>query len=633
MEKEESKNQIPRIVIAAEKSGCGKTTFTCGLLQVLLNRGVRPLSFKCGPDYIDPLFHKRVLGVESNNLDAFFQSPDEIRAIVEDSFCENKSVAVVEGVMGIYDGLSPASLKGSCYEISQITQSRILLLADAQGVGRTLISRIKGILSEDVSGLIRGVVLNRISEGYYGKIKPVLEKELSEGGYNVRVLGFLPNEPQISIDSRHLGLMLPGEVTDLKERISRTADLMEKYCDVDGILALMQEDADAEADHNNNNINNNNINNSSNNNSSNNDIYSNTGSAGSADPAVSESTASSLHLAVAKDEAFCFYYRENLKAFERAGVKISYFSPIHDARIPEDADALLFGGGYPENNAKELSENTSMLASVRAAIASGMPSLAECGGFLYLHKALKTADGRIRPMAGVIDATAEYTGHSVRFGYLEVKENKTPYFPGLTGLRGHEFHYFESSENGSDCILQKASTGKEYDSLIVKENSVWGFAHFYYPSRPEFVDAFVRAMHDYKNSRAAAEDAVSHTYAGFNSGARAEFNTILNTESASDSNTETTEEKTEIVAAAVSTNSARFFANHACEYYPCHKCSVEINCLFCYCPLYHLDCPGNYTVKEIDGKLIKNCKDCVFPHLQQNYDKVIRILRESQSNE
>ncbi|MBR6093902.1 MAG: cobyrinate a,c-diamide synthase [Lachnospiraceae bacterium] len=592
MENEKYENSIPRILIAAEKSGCGKTTFTCGFLQLLLKRGYRPLSFKCGPDYIDPMFHERVLGIPGNNLDTFFQGADGTREVLAESFAlnENKedgreeenaaghefNAAVIEGVMGIYDGLSPFSPEGSCYEIADSTKTPVLLLVDAKGVGRTLISRIKGILSEDGNRRIRGVVLNRVGAGFYERIKPVLEVELCRFGYDVKVLGFMPENEEIVLDSRHLGLMLPGEIKELKEKNGLIADMIEKNCDVDGILAIMSDGAKPDPKR-----------------TAETDLKSPAApdSQNLRDFSINQCGSISVNpmltLAVAKDEAFCFYYRENLKLFEKMGVKIKYFSPVHDTEIPKDADAVLFGGGYPENYAKELSDNKSMLESVRLAIESGMPSLAECGGFMYLHKEIKNREGNVYPMAGVIDATAEYTGHSVRFGYLEVTECKKPYFKSLQGILGHEFHYFDSSNNGTDCILVKASTKKEYASLIVKENSVWGFAHFYYGSNRGFIREFVQRMRDFHESCGKA-----------------------------------------VSTANVSKAGARFFSNHDCEYYPCHKCSAELNCLFCFCPLYYYDCPGSYTMIESGGRLKKNCKDCVYPHLAQNYEKIMAVLKE-----
>ena len=238
------------------------------------------------------------------------------------------------------------------------------------------------------------------------------------------------------------------------------ADMIEKYTDVDAILELMEGSEDLD----------------------------------SSDTSVKhdEMSETGITLVVAKDEAFCFYYKENIEAFEKRGVKIVYFSPLHDEKIPEGVSALLLGGGYPEQYAKELSGNTSMLESIKNALDCGLPCIAECGGFMYLHESIKTKDGDVYPLAGVLDATVEYTGHLVRFGYFSISECSS--FKGLAGMKGHEFHYFDSTENGEDALLEKTSTGKKYSAMIVDGRRVMGYPHLYYNSSPEFVDEFIRVM-------------------------------------------------------------------------------------------------------------------------------------------
>ena len=450
---------FPRVMIAAERSGCGKTTFTCGLLQLLKNRGKRPVSFKCGPDYIDPMFHEKVLGVPSTNLDPYFLDENGIKSLICDRTSDG-DCGVIEGVMGIYDGINVDSDSYSSYQVSVDSDTNIILMVNARGAGRTLISVIKGILADDRCRKIKGIILNQISEGYYQRLKPVLENEINGAGFDTRVIGFLPKNDEISISSRYLGLNLPGEIQGLQEQINLMADMIEKYTDVDAILELMEgsgnlDSCDASLKH---------------------DEMSETG----------------LALAVAKDEAFCFYYKENIEAFEKRGVKIVYFSPLHDEKLPEGVSGLLLGGGYPEQYSKELSGNTSMLESIKNALDCGLPCIAECGGFMYLHKSIKTKDGDVYPMAGVLDATVEYTGHLVRFGYFSISECSS--FKGLAGMKGHEFHYFDSTENGEDALLEKTSTGKKYSAMIVDGRRVMGYPHLYYNSSPEFVDEFIRVM-------------------------------------------------------------------------------------------------------------------------------------------
>lgn len=455
-----------RILFAAGSSNSGKTMITCAMLEVLKRRGAEPVSFKCGPDYIDPMFHKKVLGIDSRNLDTYFSGKEGVKRIM--AGCGDR-YAVAEGVMGIYDGTRADDISGSCYEIAEVTSTPVILIVNASGIGRTVISLIKGILLDDTEGLIKGIILNNISESFYSDLKPVLEKEISKMRDDVLLLGSFPKKKEIAIESRHLGLKLPGEIEDIRIRISEAASILEKNVDIDKLVSIM-ENAESieltETDEDN------------------------------------EKNGEGLTLAVAYDEAFCFYYRENLDMFEKRGVKLSFFSPVKDSCIPKDADGILLGGGYPENHLEELSGNRDMLSSVREVIEAGIPSLAECGGFMYLHKTIRCADGKEYGMAGVIDGECEYTGHLVRFGYMEIEALADPgkdvdeAEEVLVGMKGHEFHYFDSSRNGETFVAKKPYKSVKWNCIVSGNNGIWGFPHFYYASKPEFVDAFIKRMRE-----------------------------------------------------------------------------------------------------------------------------------------
>lgn len=472
---------FPRVMIAAERSGCGKTTFTCGLLQLLKNRGMKPVSFKCGPDYIDPMFHEKVLGVPSTNLDPYFLDSDILdenclKSLLKDRTADG-NCGVIEGVMGIYDGIYVDSDKFSSYEVSIKTDTNIILMVNGRGAVRTLISVIKGILADDRDNKIKGIILNQLSEGMYQRIKPVLENEINAAGFDARVVGFLPKNDEISISSRYLGLSLPGEIQGLQEQINLMADMIENYVDVDSILEIMESSGMLEA-------------------ASVLDKQDNEQESLSKNHESMTKSKSIINLAVAKDEAFCFYYKENIEAFEKRGVNIIYFSPLKDKRLPDGISGLLLGGGYPEQYARELSDNKSMLESVKEVLDNGLPCIAECGGFMYLHKSIRTKDGDKYKMVGALDAAAEYTGHLVRFGYFNVsqivcQENN---FQGLVGMKGHEFHYFDSTDNGGDALLEKTSTGKKYSAMMIDGRRVLGYPHLYYNSSPKFVDEFIEVM-------------------------------------------------------------------------------------------------------------------------------------------
>ncbi|MCI9136317.1 MAG: cobyrinate a,c-diamide synthase [Lachnospiraceae bacterium] len=449
-----------RVMIAAPKSGSGKTMAACALLQALKMKGWQVSSFKCGPDYIDPMFHEKAIHVPARNLDTFFTGEEGTKEL----FChgiERTDFAVLEGVMGLYDGLGGVREEGSSYHLAKVTQTPIVLIVDAKGMGKSILPLIAGFLAYDKERLIRGVILNKISKGYYEIIKPLIEEEL-----NIQAVGFLPEKKECQIESRHLGLFLPDELHDIQTKLQLAAEEFLKTVSLETIIEI----------------------------------------AGSAEEfmvreQVRRREPERAVIAVARDEAFCFYYRDNLRILEESGGRITFFSPLHDEKLPEGCHALLLGGGYPELYAKELSENHRMRAAVKRAADSGMPVLAECGGFLYLHSALKDKEGNCYDMADVVSGTCFYTGKLVRFGYIELLEKQSCFLPEGDRIKGHEFHYYDSTNNGADIIARKPVTGKEYSCMIEKENCCMGFPHLYYPSNPLFAQSFVEKAERYKEGR------------------------------------------------------------------------------------------------------------------------------------
>lgn len=462
--------KLPRVMIAAPKSGSGKTLITCGLLEALKRRGTDVRAYKCGPDYIDPMFHRSVLGIPGGNLDTFFSKEEEIRQTLA---CCGSKAAVMEGVMGIYDGIGGMRGMGSCYSVAAAADSPVILVIDVKGMGQTMLSVIKGILLDDDRSLIKGVVLNRISEGYLRQMEPLLNDMLeeisAERGSAVKLLGGIPASRNINLESRHLGLLMPEDIADLKEQLAHAADLLEEHIDMDALLGIMRSAPDLEDDK----------------------------SCGTA----AENDNDGPCLAVARDEAFCFYYEENLRALRSAGIRIKEFSPLHDSRIPDDADGLLLGGGYPELHAGALSANTEMLSSIRAAIGSGMPSLAECGGFMYLLDELEDRDGNVFDMAGVIGGRTAWTGKLSRFGYVQVSGTREDDLLSGLSVKAHEFHYYDSDNNGSDAVAEKPGSGRSWECIHTGRGHVWGYPHLWYPSCPSLTERFKAAMEDYRKKR------------------------------------------------------------------------------------------------------------------------------------
>ncbi len=448
--------KLNRIMIAAPKSGSGKTTFTCALLQVLKDMGKSVVSYKCGPDYIDPLFHQRVIDIPSKNLDTFFTGEEETKRLFLKNRTE-KDFAVLEGVMGLYDGLGGVREEGSSYHLAKVTKTPIIMVVDAKGMGRSVIPLIAGFLSYDKEKLIKGVILNRMSVSCYETVKPLIEKEL-----NICVAGYFPEYKQFRIESRYLGLRMPHELKNIKEQLQAVSEELQKTVSIDMIIRIAEEAEELE------------YNTST--------LYEGKSLQEEDCPVI----------AVAKDEAFCFYYEDNLLMLREMGAKTEYFSPLNDKKLPDKCSGLLIGGGYPELYAKELAGNKYMLAEIKNAVDHGIPVVAECGGFMYLHSMIRDKEEQSYIMVGAISAKCYYTGKLVRFGYIELEERQSNFLSESTRIRGHEFHCFDSENNGDDCVAVKPVTGKSYPCVITGQNYWMGFPHLYYPSNPEFARNFVK---------------------------------------------------------------------------------------------------------------------------------------------
>lgn len=457
--------KVNRIMIAAPKSGSGKTTITCALLQALKNTGRQVVSFKCGPDYIDPMFHEKAIGVPAKNLDTFFTSAEQTRRLFLKDIRQD-SFAVLEGVMGLFDGLGGIREEGSSYHLAKVTRTPIILVVDAKGMGRSVIPMIAGFLSYDKERLIQGVILNRISKGYYEILKPLMEEELG-----ISILGFMPDKREFCIGSRHLGLFLPDEqsqeMRDIREKLQQITRAFEQTVSIEAITKIAESAKEIEC---------------------------------SAKNTNKVSDGGRPVIAVARDEAFCFYYVDNLRLLQEYGAQIIYFSPLHDGKLPDKCHGLLIGGGYPELYAWQLSQNSAMRFAVREAVKNGMPVVAECGGFMYLHSSITDKEGLRHDMAGVIPATCYDTGRLVRFGYIEIQEKQSYFLPEGERIKGHEFHYYDSSDNGNDAIAIKPVTGKKYSCIMEGETFWMGFAHLYYPSNPLFARRFVAKAEKYKET-------------------------------------------------------------------------------------------------------------------------------------
>lgn len=454
--------KFPRIMLAAPKSGSGKTVLTCALLQYLSENGKNPCAFKCGPDYIDPMFHKRVIGVPARNLDSYFCEKTQLKRILTEG--ARGEIGIIEGVMGLYDGLGGTREAASSYEVADQTGTPVILVVDAKGMGRTLLPLLAGMRSYDRKNRIRGVILNKVSGMFYPDLKRLIEEELS-----LPVLGYVPEQKVMQLESRHLGLVLPHELDDLKQRLHEMAELLGQTVEVERLLEIAEQAALLDGE-----------------------------SAGDSTAARPEDgVKSDCRIGVAMDEAFCFYYEENLRLLEKMGAELVPFSPLQDERLPDGLHGLLFGGGYPELCLGQLNDNVPMRQAVKEAVAGGMPTLAECGGFMYLHERVYDEQGIGYPMVGVQPGVCKKQNHLVRFGYVELTATESGSFLEQgDSIRGHEFHYYDSTDNGAFCHAAKPTGNRSWACVHANGHSWWGFPHLYYASNPEFARAFVRACEE-----------------------------------------------------------------------------------------------------------------------------------------
>lgn len=439
---------IPRILLAGTGSGCGKTTITCAVLKALVNRGLKIRSFKCGPDYIDTMFHSRITGKPSANLDSFFFDDNTLNYLLAEN-AKEAELSIIEGVMGFYDGLSLTTHRCSTCEVSQKTKTPAVLVVDAKGASLSVLAVIHGFLSFTNENNICGVILNRCTAMTYKLLKEAIENRF-EG--RVKPLGFLPAVPESALESRHLGLVTAAEVADLEAKMEKLAQAAESSIDLDGLIALAK-----------------------------------------TAPAVSfeEPQLPSLEpvrIGVARDKAFCFYYEDSLFLLKKMGAVLVPFSPLKDAALPEGLHGLYLGGGYPELYAKALSENASMRASVKKAIERGLPTIAECGGFMYLTQAIAEA-----PMAGLLEGSSFDAGKLVRFGYIHLKAKKDCLLcKAGEEIPGHEFHHWDCTVPGADFKAEKEN-GRSWDCAVSTDTLYAGYPHFHFYANPDFGINFYRA--------------------------------------------------------------------------------------------------------------------------------------------
>ena len=445
---------IPRLLFAAPRSGSGKTTVVCAVLRALLNRKQRVTAFKSGPDYIDPMFHSKVIGAKSRNLDLFLTGPENVKRLLAKN-SKDSGVAILEGAMGFYDGMGKTA-EASAYDLARTVKAPVVLIINGKGAALSLAALVKGFKDFRGDSNIQGVILNNVKKMTYLFYKDVIEKETG-----VKVCGYFPHLPECNLESRHLGLVTAGEIGTLERIVARLAEQAEESIDLEKLMALAQ----------------------------------------TAEPLEYEpldiAPLGKVKIAVAQDKAFCFYYQDSLDLLAMLGAEIIPFSPLQDSALPE-CDGVFLGGGYPELYAKQLSENTALLTELREKLAAGLPCYAECGGFMYLMEGYRD-DGIVYPWTGAVKGHCWMTDRLVRFGYVNMTANTDNVLcKAGDSIHAHEFHYSDSDQNGTSFTVQKAGKTLAWPAAQANGTLYAGYPHLHLWGNIGFAENFVKACICYR---------------------------------------------------------------------------------------------------------------------------------------
>lgn len=454
-----------RIIISGTHSGVGKTTVTIGLMRALARRGLKVQGFKAGPDYIDPSYHWAATGRRSRNLDSWMMTPSFMQQVLAKG-CEGADIAVIEGVMGLYDGRNADSDQGSTAEIARLLQTPVLLVINAKAMARSAAAVVLGFQRLHPGTPLTGVILNQVgSVRHYELVKQAIE-----GACSLPVLGYLPIQSDLQIPERHLGLVPAIERGEWNSLIERAADVLEAGVDLEKVIALARTAPSLPP------------------------------SAGLLFAPVQPKRAT---IAVALDRSFHFYYPENLELLQANGAKILTFAPTEGEMVPEEADALYIGGGFPEEYAPLLARQEKVRRQIRALISAGLPTYAECGGYMFLTEAITDRTGQIWPMVGAIPGRVVMQDRLAALGYREVKaEVDTLLLAQGERARGHEFHYsrIEPSAGHRYAYCATGLRGSQQEGYA-RGNLLAGYCHLHFASRPTMARRFVDAAERYRRER------------------------------------------------------------------------------------------------------------------------------------
>ena len=447
---------FPRLIISATQSGSGKTTITAGLLAALKNRGLDVQPYKVGPDYIDTGWHALACGKISHNLDSWLVGADNLKKIFIDTSC-SADISIVEGVMGLYDGGRGGI--SSTAEISKLLDAPVILIIDAKSMGTSAAAVALGFKEFDKSIKFAGAILNRVGSDSH---KKMIVDALTALG--IECFGAIKRNDEFFLPERHLGLV-PTAENNSGDVIKKICAAVEEQLDLDALIDLAKNSA----------------------------------------PLTSTSSqflvpSSYTKIGVARDEAFNFYYGASLQELKNIGAEIVYFSPLHDKNLPEGISGLIIGGGFPEMFAEQLEQNKNIRAEIFHAIENGLPTFAECGGFMYLMRELVDFDGKNFEMCGVLDGVATMTNKLQTVGYVEA-EILNDCVLGTAGdkIRAHEFHFSTAKNFFGEEIFKctRMRTGKEYFAGAVKKNLVASYLHIHFVGCPNVAKNFVDACKNF----------------------------------------------------------------------------------------------------------------------------------------
>ncbi len=445
-------------MIAASGSNSGKTTITTSLLKAFSERGKKVAAYKSGPDYIDPMFHREVIKIPSRNLDQFMLGDNNCKYILGKNSKE-MDISVIEGVMGYYDGIGTGT-SGSSYELAKVLNCPVVLVVNCYGMSASVCAIIQGFRDFRENSNIKGVILNNISHGMYDYYKKIIETNL-----NVKVYGYMPHMENCELESRHLGLVTAQEIGNLESIVKELGEAALQTIDLKGIYELSLTADSLEYD----------------------------------EPHIVK--AGKTKIAVAQDKAFCFYYRDSLDLLEQMGAELIEFSPLNDKKLPDDVGGLYLGGGYPELYMKQLSENKSMLKELKEKINSGLPTYAECGGYMYLLKSFKDENNKEYNLVGIADGQSYMTKSFKHFGYIKLTaENDNLMCKRYESINGHEFHYSDSTNLGNSFKATKPESKTQWDCIIADDTKFLGYPHLHLLSNINFAANFIKKCIEYKEN-------------------------------------------------------------------------------------------------------------------------------------